>query len=368
MLDPIFNMFKTKFSVLDRLQLLDQSADEVHIYINLENVFKILMTLRNNNYFIATVEDENKFKLQLISNIINLAQHYRLYCTKYRKESRIILYWNYPKDDYNNSKYISGYREYYNHKMFKNEHCEYIVRIIRESYEFMTKLSKFINQVYIVNGGKIDSSVVPYMMEHDVYDDMGMNIQRIIISNAKYDFQYAALGYTVLETDKDDSCIITKDNLINILKDKMNIKNDLTIPVNLIPFTISLLGDKYRNIPKLAGIGLGTILKMVNVALEDVLITENTMEVDMLSKIISNTHREQFIANYLCTNLKYQFEDMSIMDRELISKQVEDKFDDNSLAYINDKYFKHCPIMTINTKSDQIMRNINHSDMWSKRN
>lgn len=368
MIDPIFNMFKTKFAVMDKLKLLDLTASRADIYINLESIFKVLMTPRVNNYLMATSENENQFKINLMSNIVNLAQHYRLYCAKYKKDSRVFLYWNYPKSDYKNAECIPGYREYYNHKMFKNEGCEYISRNLVACHNFMTKLFHYINQVYLINGGVIDSSVIPYLVEENIYCSRDTDdVQRIIVSNTKYDFQYVSYGFTILETNKDDSCIITQDNVIDILKSRMSIKNDMTIPHNLIPFTISLLGDRYRNIPKLSGVGLGTIIKMVNAALEKVLITEQTQDIDMLSKIIGDKYREQFIKNYLCTYIPRQYDELSLLEIREIEKQIVDKFDDNALELINEKYFRTAPLMTINTRTEQVTEQIQQS-IWDRKN
>ena len=110
MIDPIFHMFKIKHATLDRLKVLDPNMDGVHIYINLESVFNKLINPRVNNYLMASIrgeDDKSKLKLTLVSHVINLAQHYRLYCAKHKKESRIILYWNYPiSTNYTNRKYI----------------------------------------------------------------------------------------------------------------------------------------------------------------------------------------------------------------------------------------------------------------------
>ena len=367
MIDPIFNMFKTKFSVMDNLGLLNKNADRIDIYINLESIFKVLMSPRVNNYLMTTTNNNNTFKLNLMSNIVNLAQHYRLYATKYHKDSRVFLYWNYPKSEYRNSEYISGYREYYNHKMYKNEGCEYISRNLSECLNFMTKLFGYINQVYLIDGKTIDSSVIPYLVESGIYCDReNENVQKIIISNTKYDFQYVCYGFTLLETNKDDSCIITEDNVISVLKSRMGIKTEMTIPNNLIPFTISLLGDRYRNIPKLSGVGLGTIIKMVNTALDNVLITDQTRDVDMLSKIIAEKYRDQFIKNYLCTYIPKQYDDLSPLEVREIEKQIVDKFDDNALAYINEKYFRQFPLMTIKTKTEQITEQMQQS-IWDRK-
>lgn len=367
MIDPIFNMFKTKFVVMDNLNVIKPDVDQVDVYINLESVFKVIMSPRINNYLMATMEDKNMFKINLMSNIVNLAQHYRLYCKKHKKESRVFLFWNYPKSEYKNSEYIIGYREYYNHKMFKNEGCDYISRNLSECFNFMKKLFSYINQVYLINGGPIDSSVIPYLIEDKIYlSKDNPSVQKIVVSNSKYDFQYVNYGFTVLETNKDDSIVITKDNVIDIMKSKMNVKNNMTLPSNLLPFAIALLGDKYKSIPKLSGVGLSSILKMVNKAIEGLLITENTQDVDMLSKIITESYREQFIKNYLCTYIPRQVDDLAPLDILNIENQITDKFDDNALEYINEKYFKYAPLMTISTKTEQVTEQIQKS-IWDRK-
>lgn len=227
---------------------------------------------------------------------------------------------------------------------------------------------RYINQVYLIDGGELDSSVIPYLVEEAIYcNRQDQNIQKLIISNTKYDFQYVSYGFTVMETSKDDSILVTEENVITLLKERMNVKTGLSIPPNLIPFTIALLGDKYRNIPKMAGVGLSTILKMVHAALERVIITPQTQNVDMLSKIITEPHRKQFIKNYLCTYIPEQYEAASPMNVRHIEEQMVDKFDDNAMNYMNERYFKMAPLMLIGSKTEQMVEQINQqSSIWGK--
>ena len=81
MIDPIFNMFKIKFDMLDSWSAL-KGIKKARIFINLENVLKVLYSPRLNE-FILTNGNTVDVKRCLVSNIINLAQHYRLYCAKY---------------------------------------------------------------------------------------------------------------------------------------------------------------------------------------------------------------------------------------------------------------------------------------------
>lgn len=352
-------MYKIKHATLDRLGILDPTKNRVHIYINLESVFNKLINPRVNNYLMASIkreEDKAALKLMLISHVINLAQHYRLYCAKHGKESRIILYWNYPtSSDYLNRKYILEYRSYYNHKMFRNEDCAFLTECIKEAFHILEKMVNFINEVYLISGGELESSVIPLVMEKEVYADYTERTQKIIISDSKYDFQYVNHGFTVVESAKDKSVVVTTGNVIELLKERMGIKSILSVPNSLIPFVICLLGDRYRNIPKLAGVGLSTILKMANMAIQNHLITETTKDVDMLTEIIADNYKEQFRKNYLCTNIEYQLKEANPYVVSKIRGQVIDRFDDRTLKEMNEKYFLHCPIMLVETKTNQVM-------------
>ena len=101
-IDPLFNLHKIKFDILDKWNLVDQKTQRVNVYINLDNVFKVIMTARTNNFIQAASsvsgyeEFMNHVAKTLVSNIINLGQHYRLWLAKKSIESRIILFWNYP--------------------------------------------------------------------------------------------------------------------------------------------------------------------------------------------------------------------------------------------------------------------------------
>ena len=49
-----------------------------------------------------------------------------------------------------------------------------------------------------------------------------------------------------------------------------------------------------------------------------------------------------------------------------VEKQVVDKFDDNALNYINEKYFRSAPLMIINTRTEQVTEQIQKS-IWDKK-
>ena len=62
-IDPIFNMHKVKFDILDKWRFIDKSISRVIVYVNLENVFRILLTPRTNNFVqaAASVSEQDDY-------------------------------------------------------------------------------------------------------------------------------------------------------------------------------------------------------------------------------------------------------------------------------------------------------------------
>ena len=356
MVDPIFNMFKIKFDILDSWKAL-KGVTKARIYISLETVLKVLYSERLNNFLVAS-GDKTDTQRCFVSNIINLAQHYRLYCAKHKIENEIYLYWNYPyRLDFINKKYNNEYRSYYCNKMHHNDSCYYISEVMDSIIDQLQTIIKYVNQVYLITSTEVESSVIPYIIYRDQKDD---TVKNIIVSNSKYDFQYISYGFDIWIPDRDDSLLLNKDNVIEYLKERNHVSTQETVPINYIAFIVSLLGDRYRNIQKMNGVGLSRIIKMINQGLKQLIITENTTNIDLLASCIKDEYKEIFKNNYHCTNLAYQYEDISGSIERSILDQIEDKYDDNALQYLNDKYFKEHLIMMIDTKRDQIY----HSMMY----
>ena len=312
---------------------------------------KRVLTQYINNQLIAR-NDTLFTKKEMLSNIINLAQHYRLYCAKQDIESEVYLYWNYPCGEFTNREYEPSYKLYYSNKIHKNLQAGYVNEILEQIYPQLSVIIKYINQVYLLTDSEVESSVFPYIITKKNPD----NCQNIIVSTDKYDFQYVLKGFDILVPSKDDSKLVTKDNVIQCLKDITNVTIEDTIPVTYIPFALSLLGDKYRNIQKIKGVGFSSIIKVINKGLSEMILTENTTGIDMLSKIIKPDSRELFMNNYRCVNIDYQYDRLTEKQLYNITSKIIDKFDDYAIAYMNDRYFKEHLIMLVETRSEQLSK------------
>lgn len=353
-IDPIFNMLKVKFDVLDQLNVLDRTKEQVMVFINLEDPFRYLLNQRNDVQLKAAQCSIADIQLNLISNVINLGQHYRLYCKKNKKSSRVFLYWNYPKGSYNNRIYWSKYRDDFDKRFGINTNAEYVTRCIEQMVPILNSIIPFINQVYLVSGGPVESSLIPKIVM-PAYDD-GVPKQCIIVSRSRYDYQYLYDDFTIIEPRGANSCIVDNTNVIDHMKQKKNIKNPMTVPSSLLSFILALLGDEHRGIPKIEGFGLLSIIKAIHTALEHHFISETTQDIDLLSSILNETYRSRFERNYHMVNLELQMEDVTPVQAEMITSQLIDKYDDRTLNAMNERYFLRDPIMLVDTASEQAFR------------
>ena len=372
-IDPIFNLHKVKFDILDRWNIINKSVNRVNVYINLDNVFKLIITPRINNFIQAssslTEYDDymNKVSKTLVSNIINLGQHYRLWIAKKSIESRIILYWNYPDTNpvsYNNSRYIPTYRSDYTDKFFPSMDNSHIISALKTAVPFCEQCISYINEVYLVNGRNVESSLIPYILDNEVYKKDGVPTKNIIVSNSPYDFCYVNHDFDIVAPSikKKEPYRVTKNNVIEIMKNRSKVSSVLSVTPNFMEFIVSLLGDHDRGIPSISGVGIVSILKMLSVAVEKGLITENTRDINMLKDIIKSDYKDIFERNYHCVNAEYQMKDVEPLDIHKITSQLTDNYDEATLNEMNEKYFKLCPIEIIRPKSEHVLYDYNPYD------
>ena len=356
--EPIFNLFKVKFDKIDELELINKEAERVIFYINLENVFTLLLQPRIDNQLRASGASFNEMKTLFISSIINLGQHYRLYACARRKnlKSKIVLYWNYPRARYKNRDYITKYRDDYDGKMFRNLGCTFMTEVLSEAYETLKTTMTYINEVYLVGGGEIESSLIPYVMEKE-FAKSGERIQNVIVSKSVYDYMYLAYPQFVnLIPAKDKSFILTAENVIEHMKSVATVKNPMSIPVAQLPTLISIIGDQHRGIQSLKGYGIVGAIKCINAGIQEMMIGEETRSYQMLREILPPEKRAAFERNYPAVSFEEQYANLSPTDINSITSQIIDKCQDDVLKEINESVFKTCPLMIVESRTEQIRK------------
>lgn len=357
LIEPIFNLFKVKFDKMDELQVIDSDTEIVVFYINLENVFTLLFQPRIDNQLRASGANQQKLQLAFISNIINLAQHYRLYscCKGKHFESRIILYWNYPRANYKNRKYVTKYREHHDQKFFRNISCAYMSDALNDCYPLLISTMKYINEVYLLDGRKVESSLIPLLLERKYFHEEEHRMQHIVVSKSVYDYQYLNLypeNFKVLVPAGEKSYLLHETNVFDYLI--KTTQTSLNVPLGQLPTLISLLGDGYRGIPKMNGVGPVGAVKLINKAIENLTIGCDTVSLELLKRIVEEPKQEQFEKHYRATSLELQYQELTPLEVTEITSQIEDKCQDETLEELNEAYFSEFPLMIINPRSQQL--------------
>ena len=128
---------------------------------------------------------------------------------------------------------------------------------------------------------------------------------------------------------------------------------------NIIPFILSILGNDYRSIPKLKGMGFKTIIKAINKGIQMGIISDKVNNIFILSKIIKDEFHETLFLNYLLTDLDSQYKKIKDVDKYNIIYQLKDKFDNKGLKEMNDNYFNYYPLNIIEIMSSCKYKNKN---------
>ena len=348
-MDPIFNLFKIKFTILDTL-ISENCKDitpksKVNVFINLEDVIKKLANSNIEDYL--RIKD-NERNIEFISNVLNLASHYRLFFSKNRLYSKIFLYINYPFGVIYKNRLINlDFRTYYENKYSKNPNHFVLNDVLNNSLPLAKIITEYVEGVYLIFSDYIESSLTPYI----ITKDSNSNTVNFILTEDIYDYQYVNHNFYLLQAKKEESILVTKDNVFNILKAKMDVNNDKSLDSRYIPFILALLGNKKRNIQKIKGIGLSTIIKMVNKALDEQIISKDAFNINILANMLKPEFRKQLLDNFYCTDIETQYSMLNIKDTYTITSQVIDKFDNVTLKKINNEHFQLHPIQLMELTS-----------------
>ena len=356
-LDALFNMHKVKFSKLEVLFKdveVQTLINKVNIFINIEAIFDHF----HNPYMEEqmTILDDEATKdvyANIISNTINLAAHYRLFFTKNKIATNIVFYVNEPNAyvQQNNCTHISKYRKKYNKDYTDNVKYETLNGIMQQCYQSISRICEYIDGVYFVRSERIESSLIPLLMTTEKMVDGQLDI---MISKDIYDLQYVNKKFLIIYPLKDESKILTESNVYDVFREKCDLNNDYQLPAYLLPFILSVIGNKRRGIEKMRGMGLNSIYKALSKLFKAMDIgPEEYVSFEQLALAIKENpndpsgNREHIVNNYMCTDLDRQLAMVSNPQKTNIEKQLVDRYNETALLDINERYFETCPLNII---------------------
>lgn len=347
-MDPIFNLHKVRFAVLDDLMKRSgptfKKGETANIYINLEIILRKMRAQNVEDYL--KVRKEKKM-YELISNIINLIAHYRLYFTKNKIYSKVFLYMNFPfEGEYKNRVFNTTYRRYYQERYTKDDRTQVLRSSLNAAIPLTKIILEYVEDVHFVSSNTIEASVLPAILA-----EKKPATHHFIVSSDPYDYQHALDGFYIIRPKQQNSYIVNKDNLISVSKMEANVMTKIEVPATFYPFILSVLGDKERSIEKIRGVGIKTILTMLKKGLDAHLISPDLTNVNLLLQVIRDEYKDLIMSNYFSTNITIQKQMLNSIDRDAIETQLTNLYGHRSLKDLNDQYFIEHPIQIMELTS-----------------
>lgn len=345
-MDLYFNLFKIKYSILDELLINEEfiKGEEIFIYINIEPILKKLtstITDRENVMF------ESKRNMILSSCIFNLIAHYRYYFHKKSICSKIFIYGPESIDmKYLNREYNKDYRKYMS--ILNTDKTTSIGKNYKDTLKIIKTLLTYIEGVNFITSGIIEPSVIPLIIDKELNSD---DNKVFLVTDDKYEYQYIKNNFKILKPRQEKSILITEENIMDVLKEKTKCINKVNPDINFLPFIISMLGDKYRNIDKIKGFGISKIYGEINKGLENNLITNDVDNLNSLINIVPENFQNDFAINYMTTSIFEQYKKLSDVEIKYILNQIIDKYDGGYMKVLNDEYYIDYPLNIIEINS-----------------
>lgn len=356
-IDALFNLHKVKFSkmeILFRDIEVKEAIDRVNVFINVEAIFNKFHNKYTEEALVVMTKDEIRaFHMSIISNVINLAAHYRLFFAKNRIRSNIVFYMNeFSKyGEQNNSIHVSKYREKYVYSYTQNPNYELINGVMRSVLNAIETITDYLENIYFVSSDRVESSLIPLIMVEDKMIDGQLNF---IVSTDPYDMQYVNKNFLVIAPMGDESRVLTANNVYEFFRDKGELKVEDKLPSYLLPFILSTCGDKRRSLEKVKGTSFNSIYKGINKLFKKLDIGEDEyVSFEELAVAIKEDplnpsgNRTRVVKNYMCIDLDRQLSMVSPSQKTVIEQQLKDRFDSESLKLINKKHFQECPLQVV---------------------
>jgi len=370
LIDGKMASFQVRYVELDKmfngiLQRTTKSGkrlvDTVNIYINLQSVYNALRRPQFEKMFEALNKKENRSAYrQLIAGVINIAAHYRLYFARNKIKTNIVYFYNEIPDsyyEYNNSSICPNYRDHW-FESLHNINRWALNTIVYDMIPFMQVICGYLENVYMIETKRVESSLVPFICDMEGFLPSNMNM---IVTNDVYDFQYVNHNYLVATRYFSESMLVTKRNLMKYACYRMGREWEPKRYINplLYNFILACIGERQRSISPIPKLGFKTVYKnLMKLYDAGYIFDENTdtMNIQHLMHVLNDTNytilkkeniATEIMSNWNAIDLATQYKQVSKTQIKKIDSQIEDKTDVAALMDINDRYFSETPLKLI---------------------
>lgn len=346
-MDAYFNSYKIKFSIIEKYLLpLKRSypIKKVNVFINLDDVFHRLHKPYENDVILSSGAGIDK---SMIANVLNLCAHYRqAFVRQGWITSVYAFYTSIYSGEFRNNLYINQYRKHYlDISAPSNEDFYAINSCIHTSLELMNVITQYIDGVYMVDSRQIEPSVMPYYINENIHPADW----NFIITRDMYDFQYLSYPkWSIFYAHPLRYAFISPDSIWNSVIDLENmdpppiIKN---FPPEFYQISLYVIGDKYRNIPKIRRVGWKSMFGLLQQLQEQTIgLTPAESDAFMIPILGGKDTAMKFHNNVAAVNVKYQSQLISEIDKATFLSSFIDIDDRQNLSNLTRIYFKDYPI------------------------
>lgn len=349
-MDFYFHARQVKFDVLHRLLgpiIRTHRIHTVNVYINLDDVLHRLHNPQIDKDL--TVSTSNTI-VRLTSDIINLAAHYREYMMREGWTPKIYLFYtSSTKGPFRNNVYRESYRDHFkNINSPTNQNYAHLNMAIPGALSLVKSIVQYIDGIYLIDSSFIEPSVAPMIL--NFMDSADFNF---VVTRDEYDYQYVTYpDWAIIYADSEEekSNVITSANLWNFIGTREKIdkeKFSLNYQAALYPFALSIIGNKYRGIPKVRKCGWGTVLKIIDeLSKEPSGVSSITLREKTVDRLRgkSKVTLDDINANMACTDIHMQFTRLHVGTNPSINAdfttQMIDIPDYENLLTVDRIYFK----------------------------
>lgn len=324
--------------------------EKLNIFINLESVLKNLSTIQDLE---RKIFSDTAFNANMVANIMNLAGHYKAFFKMQSpgcRNIRVILYMtDLMSTTFPQRKYVEDYRMYYSLKYTRNPKfstmgeafCNKILPTVRE-------ICNYTPGIYLVTTKNVDSSVVPLYISK-----MDTSYMNLLISEENLDSVFSDknnfYSFLLRNGRKERTRSYTlESHLMSLLKkpnDDYVKELELYKNPSLFLLLFSVMGDVYRSIDGVAGIGNMSLVKLLDEGIQKDIITESSKSITTLIEIFPSNIQDQIKNNFLSLDMEHACSMMSKEDEYAIRLQLVDEYNPTMIDQMNATICSNLPIV-----------------------
>lgn len=354
MIEPILNLYKIRYEELKPL-LKFNDGKYLNIFINLNS---ILNSFYNSKISAPTLRELNgKDTLIFSSGIINIIAHYRHFFWKhYKVPTTFYIYYNNGIIPIKNKKYNPEYmKNQYIQRSEINPEFGQMNELFNDNIKLIKIIIDYIYDAYFIDNNNINNNIDIGIMIYKIIKDTDTEDRlNLILTRDKYDFQF--LRYKpnkiglIYMTPKNQEWLTASGALEKIIKIDNLIHEKY---INYIGLLYAIGGLSSRSVNGIKGIGIKKAFKMIQGYWDRKDFFTPTVSEFIIEQILTeNNLRESVdyvIQQYKSIDIEFGINYLlSGGDNFYLSENIyKNRYDNESIIALNDKYYKKSPINLI---------------------